>query len=176
MNTRKSLLLSCLLLIFLSACNPARQQAKAEYGDQAVSTLILVRHAEKQFGHDPELTEEGTLRAQRLADMLRTVELDAVYSSDTKRTRLTAAPAAQQAQLKARLYDPNALNYFARQLRNRHPGETVLVVGHSNTTPELANLLAGTDSIPRFSELDYGNLLIVSLPPIGKARILKLRY
>lgn len=172
-------LLNCLPLCFLlllTACDPARREARASFGDQPVSTLILVRHAEKDFGEDPTLTPEGTERAERLAEMLRHVELDAVYSSDTRRTRATAAPAADQAGLETQIYNPKEMRYFSGRLRQRHAGETVLVVGHSNTTPELANLLARTDTLPRFSELDYGNLLIVSLPPVGEARVLKLRY
>ncbi|NJB85225.1 broad specificity phosphatase PhoE [Lewinella marina] len=164
------------MLLLLTGCDPARREAKANFGEQGVTTFILVRHAEKDYGTDPLLTPTGDSRAARLAEMLSQTELAAVYSTDTHRTRLTAAPAAEQAGLDTQIYDGQALTYFAHQLRRRHAGETVLVVGHSDTTPELANLLAKTETMARFSELDYGNLLVVSIPPVGKAGVLNLRY
>ncbi len=164
------------LLFSATSCNPARRQARATFAGEPATTVILVRHAEKDYGDDPILTPEGTERARRLAEMLAKTELTAVYSSDTRRTRLTAAPTAEDHDLHTRIYDVHELGAFAHRLRQMHRGETVLVVGHSNTTPALANYLADTDTEARFSELDYGNLLVVTLPPAGAPRILRMRF
>ncbi len=166
-------LLPCLLL-FSIACNSSRKDSDTLEVEPA--TVILVRHAEKAFGEDPDLTPEGTARANLLADMLSNTELDAVYSTDTQRTLQTARPTADSHSLKVDLYDAAELQVLSNRLARKHRGETILIVGHSNTTPAMANYLADTDALPRFNELDYGNLLIVTLPESGKARVLQLRY
>lgn len=128
------------------------------------------------MGDKPALTEEGEDRAERLAFMLERVDLDAVYSTRTKRTRSTAAPTAASHNLQVIDYDAQQLQDFAKDLKRLYRGKTVLVVGHSNTTPALANYLANTDRYPRFNELDYTNFYIVTIPRIGKPRVVKMRY
>lgn len=162
--------------IFLVNCSTLRKTTAADLGAEEVSTFILVRHAEKEYGEFPGLTEEGLERARRLAYTLENTELDAVYSSKTKRTEMTAAPTATAKSLNIIAYDPGQLQDFAKDLKRLYRGKTVLVVGHSNTTPALANYLADTDEFPRFSELDYTNLYIVTLPRIGAPRVVKLRF
>ena len=115
-------------------------------------------------------------RADRLAFILERVDLDAVYSSPTKRTRMTAGPTAEYHNLPVLPYDPSLMKDFSKDLKRLYRGKTVLVVGHSNTTPALANYLANTDEHPRFSELDYTNYYIVTIPRIGKTRVIKMRY
>lgn len=173
---RRLLLLLTPLLLLASGCQSLRKTAIEEFGDEEVSTFILVRHAEKQMGDKPALTDDGTARAERLAFMLERVDLNAVYSTRTKRTRGTARPTAISHKLNVRDYDPQQLQDFARDLKRLYRGKTVLVVGHSNTTPALANYLAGTDRFPRFNELDYTNYYVVTIPRIGEPRVLKMRY
>jgi len=177
MNTRlKHLFLLLPLGLLLISCDSLRQSTKAELEAEAVATFILVRHAEKEYGGDPALTPEGEERAERLRFMLKNEQIDAVYSTETKRTQLTAAPTAAEKNLTVIPYDAQELKAFASDLKRRHRGETVLVVGHSNTTPMMANLLTGTEDYPRFSELDYTNLYVVTLPRIGAPRVLKMRF
>lgn len=145
-------------------------------GAEPVATFILVRHAEKVIGKKPALTPAGEERAERLAFILERVELDAVFTSPTKRTEMTATPTAKSHGLDVNYYDPSLLQEFAKDLKRLYHGKTVLVVGHSNTTPALANYLAGTDKHPRFDELDYSNYYVVTIPRIGAARVVKMRY
>ncbi|MBB4078192.1 broad specificity phosphatase PhoE [Lewinella aquimaris] len=173
MNSVLPLLLTILLAY---ACDPAAREAKRAAAREQVTTFILVRHAEKGFGDDPNLTPQGQERAQRLSEMLSTEAIDRVYTTDTKRTRQTAQPTADAHGLKVNFYKTEDLPSFASRVRRAHVGETVLIVGHSNTTPEVANLIARSSDLDRFSELDYGNLLIVTVPPTGESRVLKLRY
>lgn len=163
-------------LFLLTSCDTLRKSTQAELGAEAVATFILVRHAEKQYGADPELTPEGEARAERLNFMLKNTDLAAVYSTETKRTQLTAAPTAKAKGLEVKPYSPYQLEFFAKELKRKHQGETVLIVGHSNTTPSMANFLSETDNYPRFSELDYTNLYVVTIPRIGAPRVLKLRF
>lgn len=165
------------LLFLLGACGPAPAgPAPAAATAATTTTYFLVRHAEKGFGADPALTAAGRQRAERLAEVLSRVKLGAVYSTNTRRTRATAAPAARRQSLRVRPYDADRLRDFSRGVARRSRGKNVLVVGHSNTTPQLANFLVGREELPRFSELDYGNLLVVTLTEGAPGRILQLRY
>ncbi|WP_116105430.1 SixA phosphatase family protein [Lewinella sp. IMCC34191] len=167
-------LLSCLLLCSI-ACNTSRPETATEVATKP-TTILLVRHAEKDYGDDPDLIPAGQERAALLAEMLSKTELAAVYSTDTKRTRQTASPSAEKHGLKVNIYDAADLKVIADRLSRKHRGQTVLVVGHSNTTPALANYLTKSEAHPRFSELDYGNLLVVTLPESGRSQVLQLRY
>ncbi|PHI20983.1 hypothetical protein CEQ90_04665 [Lewinellaceae bacterium SD302] len=169
------LFLAFTALQFLS-CDPTRRMTEQELADTEVSTFILVRHAEKDFGDDPNLVEIGRQRAELLKEMFTKLDLDAVYTTDTKRTVQTAEPTAEYHDLRLQYYSAFELNALATKLRSRHRGETVLVVGHSNTTPALASILDKRNEYPRFSELDYKNLLVVTVPPKGAVEVLNLRF
>lgn len=175
-QTTLTLLLLVMAGILLTGCNTLRKQTIEDFGDEPVSTFILVRHAEKDYGADPVLTVQGTARAERLMEILKNTDLDAVYSTQTRRTMATGQPTAEDHDLNIIPYDPSMLEFFSKELRRLYKGKTVLVVGHSNTTPALANHLTQTNQFPRFSELDYTNLYVVTLPRIGKPRVLKMRY
>lgn len=153
---------ACLALtgIFASAC-------QSETATESDPVIYLVRHGEKQAGSDPQLSEAGTARSERLAEQLRDVPLQAIWSTDTLRTRETAAPTASDHGLEVALYDANDLSGFAERLKQA--GETALVVGHSNTTPELAAFLGG-DAGPEMDESDYERLYEVRLSD-GRTRM-----
>lgn len=78
-----------------------------------------------------------------------------MYSTDTRRTRATATPAAQAHGLAVTSYDARGAEAFAGELRARHPAGLVLVVGHSNTVPALAAALCGCAVAP-MTEQEYG--------------------
>ena len=103
-------------------------------------TVFLVRHAEKaEDSRDPELSRPGHARAAELAVLLGDRGIEHVHSTDFIRTRDTAGPVA--ATLGVELYDPSDLPAFAARLGR--DGGRHLVVGHSNTTPPLVELLGG---------------------------------
>jgi broad specificity phosphatase PhoE len=114
--------------------------------------LVLVRHAEKMRGQDPGLTEAGRARAQFLAHWLAKDGPQAIWTSDYKRTRQTAQALAERLSLEIRIYDPANQQTLVDLLRKE--GINALVVGHSNTIPELAGLLCGCP-VPELSEADY---------------------
>ena len=123
------------------------------------NVVVLVRHAEKvDDSRDPELSDAGKARASALATMLRDMELDAVYSTDYIRTRETARPLANRLGLEVTIYDGGELGRLADELRASE-GRT-LVVGHSNTTPELVRLLGGAPGSP-IEDDEYDRLYLV---------------
>ncbi|TXF88578.1 histidine phosphatase family protein [Neolewinella aurantiaca] len=176
MLQRLTLLLLTVTFLFLSSCTSARKAAQEQFGDEKVTTFYLVRHAEKDFGDDPILTPQGTERAERLKEIMKNVDLAAVYSTDTKRTQLTAKPTADDHGLKIVSYRPTLLKELSEKLRSLYRGKVVLIVGHSNTTPAMTNYLTDSNVHPRFSELDYTNFYLVTLPRIGAPDVQKLRY
>ena len=125
-------------------------------------TLYLVRHAEKQAdgSRDPALSESGELRSRQLADWFQDKKLEDVWSSDYKRTRDTAAPLLAVTDLEITLYDPNELSALAGTLLQRQ--HNALVVGHSNTTPELAGLLCQCE-ISQMDDSEYDRLIEVTV-------------
>ncbi|WP_434931820.1 histidine phosphatase family protein [Shewanella sp. HL-SH5] len=145
---QKLISLTLLCLTFLSPSGLAQQAIhqtgtplaeKNQFHAEQKWTFILVRHGEKQPGDDPQLTKQGTERAERLAQMLQHIPLDKVYSTDYQRTQLTAQPTAIGHHLPITSYDPSDLDSFSQQLFKR-PG-SYLIVGHSNTTAILAHKL-----------------------------------
>ena len=124
------------------------------------ATYYLVRHAEKTTEKlNPALTAEGKDRAQGLADRLTKIPLSAIYSSDYTRTRDTAAPAAKAHGLDVKIYDPRDLDGFAKSLLNQKGH--ILVVGHSNTTPQLSALLGGEAGEPIVEATEYDRFYVL---------------
>ena len=148
---------SLAVALMLSACSADIPKADAVSPD----AVFLVRHAEKTADKtDPALTEAGKARAVALADRLMDEGITDIHSSNTKRTRDTAAPLAKRLDIKVQLYDPRDLPAMAAKLKTasgRH-----LVVGHSNTTPQLTELLGGDGGTPIVEATEYDRLYIVT--------------
>ena len=124
-------------------------------------TVYLVRHAEKLAdGKDPALTVCGQARADALATSLAGVKLAAIYATPYQRTQQTAAAVAKQQQRDITLYDPRQPEVLLAQLKAQTL--PVLVVGHSNTVPELVAQLSGIAMAP-LTEQDYDLLYQVKL-------------
>jgi phosphohistidine phosphatase SixA len=119
-------------------------------------TWYFVRHFEKQLGDNPSLTETGKARAEALAAFFSDKSLSFVYSTDYNRTLETATPVAELKNLEIQSYDPRNLAEFAIKLKTQ---EHVLVVGHSNTTPELLGLMGGASVT--IAESEYGTLYVL---------------
>jgi 2,3-bisphosphoglycerate-dependent phosphoglycerate mutase len=145
---------------------------------QQLTTFILVRHAEKVMdgSKDPALTEEGNARARRLQLLLDKSSVDAVYTTPYKRTRATVEPLAMAKGVAVSEYEPQKESAIDEMLK-QHEGKTILVSGHSNTIPEIANWLTGSKEYTDFDESDYGNLMIVSVLKKGSVtNVTWLRY
>jgi broad specificity phosphatase PhoE len=161
----------------------AAQAATQPAAAGAPTVVLVLRHAERaaEPGPDPALSEAGAARARQLAEAARDGQVRAVFASQFRRTRETAAPLAQAAGVAVteRAITPaNVERYaddLAREIRDRHAGQTVAVVGHANTVPALVGALAGRPA-PAMGEGDYGDVFVVVVPAGGgAARTLRLR-
>lgn len=145
---------------------------------QTITTFILVRHAEKatEGGSDPELKPEGVKRAESLTALFEKTDVTAVYSTDFKRTKNTVAPLAAAKGLALNTYS-SMKTADLEKLVAAHAGGTIVVSGHSNTIPDIANALIGEKKFAQFADADYGNILIISVTAVGKdAKVVWLRY
>ncbi len=141
------------------------------------TTFILVRHAEKEStGTDPNLSPEGQLRAIELSRILATSDLKNVYSTNFNRTLQTAQPISDSLGISPSIYDPSNLNPFINTVLADHHSEIVLVVGHSNTTPDLINKLIGENRYSIIPEDQYNDLFVVSVLDKGRSQVIHLKY
>jgi 2,3-bisphosphoglycerate-dependent phosphoglycerate mutase len=151
--------------------------ASSVIAQEKVTTVILIRHAEKMMDgtSDPDLTESGKNRAVLLADLLSKAKIDAIYSTHYRRTENTVAPLAKRHGLIVQNYDGGKMTEVDAMLA-KHQGETILICGHSNTTPAIVNYLTGhKDEFKTFDDNDYGNVVIVSRCD-GEGKVTWLRY
>lgn len=154
--SRRNLFVLSVAALGLIACSGGVKEAAVK--DEG--TYYLVRHAEKVLDRkDPPLTAVGKQRAEDLAERLADVKLTAIYSTDTLRTRDTAAPTAKAKNLPVTLYDGGDLPGFAAQLL-KESGH-ILVVGHSNTTPDLSGHLGGETGEPIVEATEYDRFYVV---------------
>jgi broad specificity phosphatase PhoE len=139
----------------------------------AQSTIFIVRHAEKVEGggNDPDLSDAGRARAESLAHTLKDADISAIYVTELTRTQQTAAPLA-----KLRSIDPTivpAKDSAALIATLRASTGNALVVGHSNTVPDLIKAFGIATPI-QIADGDYDNLFVLVLDE--KPRLTRLHY
>ena len=129
---------------------------------QGVRTIFMVRHADKiSDAPDALLSGEGHRRAECLAKMLADADIQQIYTSDLKRTQQTAAPLAQQRQLKPvaiPLSKPDDLIEAIKSGKAAH----VLVVWHGGTLPRVLHAL-GAPEVPPIADAEYDRFFILTL-------------
>lgn len=134
---------------------------KAMNEDQ-VSTIILLRHAEKDDDDpkDPSLSEKGEQRAQLLARLFQDVQIDAFYATPYKRTKETIGQLAQAQGREVQLYDPADKNALAEMV-NKNKGKKIVIAGHSNTIPHMVNILTGKNEFSDMAEYEFGKIWLL---------------
>jgi len=132
---------------------------------QEITTYYLVRHAEKdrsdKTNSNPELTDQGNQRALKWSSVFDNVTFDAVYSTNYLRTIATAKPTATAKGLKIQFYNPKEL--YSKEFQQATVRKNVLVVGHSNTTPQFVNTILGAKRYSDIQDDNNANLYIVTL-------------
>ena len=138
--------------------------------------LFLVRHAERADTggtpqKDPGLSEKGRERAEALAHELRDAGITALYTTAFKRTQQTAAPLAHSLGVESEVVPAKETSALLRKLKDG--SGNALIVGHSNTLPEIMQAL-GISSPPKIGEADYDDLFVLIAGP--PARLIHLHY
>jgi phosphohistidine phosphatase SixA len=144
----------------------------------AQDVVFVVRHAEradagmKQGMEDPPLSAVGEERAKRLAIILRSADIKQVFASQFKRTQLTAGPLATQEHLEITTVTAKDINALVQKLSTAKGAS--LVVGHSDTVPQVLQALGVNDDV-KISDQEYDNLFVV-VRVGGETKLIKLRF
>ena len=173
-----SIFVTILLLSLFLGCSQKSDTTPhqvQEVSETPTSTYYLIRHAEKdrsdKSNKNPDLTETGNQRAVKWAGIFSNIAFDAIYSTNYNRTQQTAEPTALKQNLTIRDYDPS--NLYSEAFKNQTQGKTVLIVGHSNTTPQFVNAILGKNlsadgqgrqvKYENIDDNNNGNLYIVTV-------------
>lgn len=132
--------------------------------------VILVRHAERAVEPqgDPALTPAGEQRAQALAQALAGLRVDAIVTTQHRRTRDTAAPLAKALGIQPLVVDAKAGHVQAVADAVRAQTGTVLVLGHSNTVTAVLAALGGP-KLPELCETSFHHVFLLQ-PAVEPAR------
>jgi phosphohistidine phosphatase SixA len=141
-------------------------------------TVLLVRHSERadtvtgaapSMNADPSLSDAGRQRAESLAVMLRDANVSTIFVTQYKRTKETAAPLAKALGITPVVIDANRTSDLVARLQAVKG--TALVVGHSNTVPEVIKSL-GVPTPVTIADSEYDDLFVVT--PSGQ--MVRLNY
>jgi broad specificity phosphatase PhoE len=165
------ILISLLAFSFVSCSRPP----------QNPTTVLIVRHAEKASdADDSPLTEVGEKRAQALIRVVEDAGVNAIYTSQFKRSHETAKPLADRlgvtvTELSVNLQSPGDYGKrLAKDILEKHAGQTVLVIGHGNTIAATIEGLTGRPT--QLGDVAYGDLFSVTISPSGEAKLVKAQY
>ena len=124
------------------------------------TTILLVRHADRQGSADA-LNRAGAARAQELARVLEKTGISAIYTSEAIRTQQTATPTASQLGITSVAVPAADVAGLLSTIRSRNSGQTVLVVGHSSTVPQIIAEFGGPAVM--IGENEFDNLYVLNL-------------
>ena len=170
------------LVLCFAAC-AAPQSARVAPVTAGATTVVVVRHAEKSTDdpRDPSLSAAGQERAVALSDVLKQAGVTDIYVTQYKRTRQTAELLAKQAGisiLERPITSANSATYardLTQEILTRSAGRGVLIVGHSNTVPDIVKSLSGV-TVPAITDPEYDHIFVVVIPTSGSPRLMQLRF
>jgi broad specificity phosphatase PhoE len=143
-----------------------------------VTTVILVRHAEKKIepnNPDPDLTPEGVERAQEIARVFGNAGINTIFATQYKRTQQTVKPLSERTGVAVTVLESSQTDELLKRIQTSLRGQTIFVAGHNNTVPAIASQLSG-ENFPVIPESEYDNLFIVTIYRFGKAKVIRLKY
>jgi phosphohistidine phosphatase SixA len=179
---------ACVIVLTQFAIGSASVNEPSPQDEFKATTVFLIRHAEEADAppEDPPLNEKGILRARELSRMLAGAGVKAIYTSQFLRTKQTGEHLAKQLgvavtplSLKMSPSNPRQVSEQSiAEIVNKiyeRPGDAALVVGHSNTVPEVIKMLGG-DVVPKIDEKRFDDLFIVTIYAKGKAKVVQMKY
>ena len=159
----KTIVLLLAVLTLVAACKESGKINVAE--KENTSVYYFIRHAEKDrsdsTNKNPSLTLQGLERANKWALFFKDKNIAAVYSTNYKRTQQTALPIAKEQNLEIISYTAKEL--ISEKFIANNKGKNIVIVGHSNTTPELVNNLLGEKKYEDIADSENNNVFIVTL-------------
>ena len=108
--------------------------------------VYLIRHAEKDrsdpLNKNPHLNEKGIERSLLWNGYFENKEVNSIYSTNYNRTIETVLPVSLAKGIKPIIYSASNINY--ESFLKKEKGNTVIVVGHSNTTVSYTHMTLPT--------------------------------
>jgi broad specificity phosphatase PhoE len=114
---------------------------------ESQGTVILIRHADvtPEPGGTPDpgppLNAAGHARAHELRHVLASAGVGAIFVTRFQRSRQTAVPLEEMLMIDAKVIDD--VDELVEALRAREAPSVTLVIGHSDTVPEVIAHLGG---------------------------------
>jgi broad specificity phosphatase PhoE len=149
----------------------------------AQQTVIFVRHAERADGGagvqtgamssapaDPSLSAAGEVRAARLATVLADAGVKAIFTTEFKRTQETAKPLASKLGIPVQVVPSKDIATLVSKIKAAHGRDTVLVIGHSNTIPDLIRAFGGPEV--KIADEDYSGIYLLT-PATGALTVIR---
>lgn len=158
------------LVLYAATLAPAAAQPAGSAAPDPVTTIIVVRHAEKMDdGADPALSAAGEARAAALAGALQHAGVTAIYTTQFRRTRDTAVPLARRIGVTPTLMEAGGgagshASAVAERVLAEARGSTAVIVGHSNTVPDIVRALGGPD-VGAIADDEYMHLFVLLVGP-----------
>ncbi len=142
------------------------------------TTFIVLRHAEKADNtKDTNLSADGLTRADELRKTLSPISVEAIYSTPFNRTKQTVTPLATEKGITITEYPANKpYEEFVNELIAAYRGKTVVIVGHSNTVPEILKVLSKNTFNVSIGENQFDNLFVVTLTDGKQPEVVPMKY
>jgi broad specificity phosphatase PhoE len=132
------------------------------FSQNKTTQYYFIRHAEKaDSSKNPDLSEKGLERAQEWQLLFSELSFDEIYSTDFNRTIQTIKPISVKQNKNFSLYNPKTIDIEA--FKKETFGKTILIVGHSNTIPNMVNQIIKENKYSDIAENQFGNLYIVTI-------------
>ena len=131
-------------------------------GQNTITQYYFIRHAEKaDSSKNPDLSEKGLERAQEWKALFSEINFDAVYSTDFNRTLQTIQPIVAGNNQLLKIYNPKMID--VELFKKETQCKTILIIGHSNTVPNMVNQIIKENKYVDIAENQFGNLYIITL-------------
>lgn len=148
----------------LSALKPAVRHPESISG---ATQIYILRHTEKadEDAENPELSAAGIKRAKYWKKVLQHIDFDQVFTTDFIRNIQTAELISDETSINPELYYP--MSFDVLKFINLIKGKKVLIIGHSNTIPDMVNRLIDETRYPPMDHQNYNVLYLVTINKNG---------
>jgi broad specificity phosphatase PhoE len=163
-------------MLLMAAFSPVMAQNNSLFPD---GTYYLIRHAEKETGPDPKLTEAGKKRAGDLYQRLKKSPVSQIYTTSFLRTAMTGDSVRIYQRADTFYYgaDTTAEGLLSALQQHFKKNSSVLIIGHSNTVPAILRKMgAGNLEGYEIPETQFNNLFIVEIKKGKVSKFLQEQY
>ncbi|MBB6002272.1 histidine phosphatase family protein [Arcicella rosea] len=132
------------------------------------ATIFVVRHAEKDLvykgdDHFRPLNTAGHQRAGILAKRLANEKIAKIYATEYLRVQQTGDSLRINQKIDTAIYSAKTAYFFDKIKQDKVQGKNILIIGHSNTVPEVIRFLGVKFDLKIILDTEYDNLYLVKM-------------